>query len=576
MSQNLEYQARFKAETAELKAAQNEIKNTGKAFTSVAQAGGGMTMVMTGMTGALKGNVGSLLQVAMGAGMVWKAFANLNPVIRILTLVLGAASIAASLFNKHQEETAKKTEESKRALEQLGLAVSDLERHQRQVKASADAYDIIEKKAAAAANAIRDMTAAQIAYNQAVGNANLANIDLREATELAGAKTDEERREIRGRYAEERAGSRRDTANADFDLKKKAHLEERANIVNDANRQEENERARLTGNVNDAKSSLSHIIDKIARDQVDAMEVSSPYASERQKQSEARRAKYLEMEEMKSAFATNPSAAAEKYRTMLPEDKAGDIGGLLKALDGHQAALKGFEESAPDRAEDTSKKLAEHAVRGAIIGQEFKGAVDSADAELTRTKTGLTAEEQSEKDRQEKEAELRREQEAKARDRVAAAAASDRFDRMSDPQKAKHLAGEVQDIQSALRLNQKAIASEEDPEKRTSLVVRQGQLAEELAAKRKEGRSVLGRIEKQQSAEAKVQSSRDEQVSAHKNTIEDIRARRSETAMDTQSVFKHMYDVKAGQSPDEQVARNTADIKEHMAAIANLLQESTS
>ncbi|HMO52304.1 MAG TPA: hypothetical protein PKE26_11890 [Kiritimatiellia bacterium] len=571
MTQSLKYQADFVAKTDGLKQAQGEIKETGKQFGAIAQAGAGLGMAMSAASGAVRGNVGALMQLAMGAGIALRAISNLNPALRILTAVLFVGKLAYEAFTSAKEKAAQKAEEARRNIDALGLSISALDRHQRNVKDSAQIYERIEKAAERSAKAIRDMADAQIAYNTAVGNANQANIDLREAEELAGATTDEQRREIRGRYAVERNQASKETAQQEFELKKQAHLDERRNIVETAARQETNQRAMLGGNVTSARVEIADIIDQIAQEQTDALKPTSPYESERKKQSEAWMEKAAEMDQMRKDFAADPRAAAEKYADQLT-GKAGDLGGLIKALESHQSALKDFEDSAPERADDVSKKLAEHAVKGATIGQGLKAATDSADATLTREKTALSAEEKAEQERLAAVEKERGRRVNQAKDRAASAVAADRYDRMSDTDKADHLRGQANETQSALAINAKAIAAEADPEKKAGLQIRQGQLIEELAATMKEGRSITGRIEKEKEREGKETKRRDDAISEHKKDIEEIRASRATTAMDTSQVFQHMYDVRGGKNPDEMVAANTKKIEEHNAAIRKLLE----
>ncbi len=567
MAQTLEHQVKIRADTSSLKQAQAEMKKTGQSMSDVATAGAGMTMVMTGMSGALRGNIGALLQVAMGAGAVWKSFAQLNPILRLLTIALGAAQIVYSIFSRRSEEAAKKTEDATRAVKELGLELSAMDRHNRAVADSAKAFERIERAAERSAKAIRDMTAAQLAFNQASGAASMANIDLREAEELAGATTDEQRREIRGRFAVERNETQKKTAESDFDIKFRAHEQERTRIEEDANRQEDDERTRLTGNIDDAESRVADQVKSFASTIVSKEDFSHLPMSQRW------RARGQREKEIEAEFAEDPARAAQKYGANAPGEKLNELGGLIKALESHQAALASFEESAPERAESIENALAEHAVKGQAIGLERNAALDAADAGLVQTQTALSAEEKDAQKRREAEEKARADRVRSARDRASDTVNADRYNQMADPQKATHMRDQVQEIQAALRINQKAIGNETDPDKRADLQIRQGQLVEELVAARQEGRSVVGRIEKDDADKANSASKRQEQIAEHQEAIEGIRNQRSTTAVDTLGVFEHMRSVKAGQNPDERIAEATRKMEEHTAAIAKIMQE---
>jgi hypothetical protein len=137
-----------------------------------------------------------------------------------------------------------------------------------------------------------------------------------------------------------------------------------------------------------------------------------------------------------------------------------------------------------------------------------------------------------------------------SRSDARSAVAKYRHGKMSDEERLTHHERGVSEVRERL-------ASAQDPMERSSLVK---QLVEQMSA-------VDG-------IKSKIDSKKDggDIVGTHKEAIQDIRNQRATTAMDTQSVFQHMYDVKAGKNPDELVAENTKKIEEHMASIAKVME----
>jgi hypothetical protein len=141
-----------------------------------------------------------------------------------------------------------------------------------------------------------------------------------------------------------------------------------------------------------------------------------------------------------------------------------------------------------------------------------------------------------------------RKKNAEARRKAREAVADYRYDHMSDAEKREVMGKKIAGTQ-------KELAGAKDD-------VTRGSLVERLVRERRELGSVNDRIKK-----------RNEDVSEHRSEIEKIRASRSVQSLDTSQVFQHMYAVKAGLNPDEQVAKNTADIAENIKSIQELLKE---
>lgn len=576
MTQNLEYQAKFKADTSDLSKAQAAIKQTGAQFLDLGKASGGLTVVLSNVRGALNGSITSLINMATGAGIAIQALMKLHPALAIISGLLAAGKVAFEVFNKRQEEAAEKAESAKRAIDALGLSVSELDQHLQRTKDAADAYERIQQAADNAAKAIRDMAAAQLSYNAAIAKADMANLDLDEAKALGGAKTDEERRNIKRDFAGKRAEAQTKALNEEYRLKFEQNSNERAEIVAGAKRDEEDRRSVLMGNVSDASKSIDNILAGNMRAELEVMPADSPYESEKRKQVKAIESKYAEYEAIRTAFRENPHEAAQKYGSVLGETSASEIGGIIRSLDTHKKALADFDAAAPQRAADTAQKLQVNEMERKTLAANRGAAGASIQKQLVDTTTGLDAEAAREKEAAgEKEAAKAKARKASvdaARDAASRALESDRYELMTDEEKAEHLRGQVKETRSAIGINAKAIAVENDPEKKAALQVQQGKLVQDLVSQRSEGRSVTQRIDGDREKQQKDAADRRDSISQHQAAIESIRQSRHETGLDTRQAFNHLYAVKGGKNPDEKVADNTSKMAEHLAAIAKLME----
>ena len=572
MSKNLEYQARFKTDTGDLKKAQVEISATGTTLVNMGKTAGGLTMVLANMRGAVSGNISSLVNMAVGAGLALKSLASLHPAVKILSIALAAGKFAYELFTNKQEAAAKKAEEAKAAIDALGLSISALDQHLAKSKDAADAYERIQKAAERTATAVKDLTAAQIAYNQAVGKADVASLDLEEAIKLSNSSlTPDQTRDIKREYAGKRAEVEARTVEDDFKLKFEQNQKDRFDIESGAGAFERDNANLLQGNIDDAKKALADIVAANAAKVVSSEDFSALPMDQRWK------ARMQREKEVKEEFAAEPMKAQRKYAPAIGEEGAGEIGDMVRTLNAHQKALSQFKAGESERQADTNRKLDVIDVQRKEIGLARNAALDSIKTGLVETNAGIAAESRGEaSNKAAADAEKH-----KARDNAISAAGerarraieTDRYDRMSDPEKAEHLRGKVKDTRSAIADNRAAIASETDPDKRAALLGRRGQLVEDLVSQRKEGRSVVEKIEKQRDADNKVKGGVDNQVAEHRDAIEKMRHARSEQSVDAMQVFKHMYAVKEGRNPDETIADNTTQMADHLSAIAEILKE---
>lgn len=563
MSNTLEYQARIKADAAELKKAQAELQKTGLAMSSVAQAGAGMTMAVTGASGALRGNVGALMQVAMGAGMVWQAFANLNPVLRLITIALGAASVVFNLFNRRQKEAEQQAEETKRSIDQLGLSMSDLDRHQQGVRDAADSFDRIERAATNAAAAIQRMHDAQLNFNRAASQATLSRIDHEEAVALADPNlTPEDRRRIQRDAAQQRAEEHRAAIEKEQEIKDRSFQ----SSITEVDRQRESDQARLAmldNNVNQAESQFQGLRDSIAADiageQLDPSEIRRRRAdgSMTFQESHDMRLRRNQADRFAGEWNNSPGRAlALPYATEhLTDDRKNQISGFSQAVTSARRDREAFQADMPHREEERLNRISE-------LEEDRRRQAEERSTAETRIDTGLVtldsrhaAERKAEQEQE--DASRKAEQEAVDRANRTAGQAERRyrFDQLDDGQQREI-------VEKAIERTRDKIAGSEGEAQAAHRM--------DLVAQLRERDQISGRIDSDEERAAADQAGR---AGRHLEAIDQIRNSVSTRDMGLRDVFEHMNAVKSGQNPDEIVARNTQAIEEHMAAVKALLEE---
>lgn len=526
MSESLEYQVKTKADPSGLKQTQAEMKKTGDAMTAFGQAATGLVVASTGMTEALKGNVNGLISMSMGAGMAWQAMSKLHPALAVVSIAL---AVAAPLVAKLQEHFRKTRDLDTFAdkLKKLGLADSDLKKLEQGLKKTADALSLVRDNATTAADAFDKLLAAQKAVTDLRRGMEDEKLDREERAELANPNlSEQQRREIQSRYAQERVDINATRRGEDIDARRNA-------ISNDMQREQLKQRE-LDDSASTASSAAAKGLDNV-------------------------------MAQIEAVVEQGGNLNSAGYEDFLLKAMKGDVSGALD-----KASLDKLFEDIPEKAKDAAQEL-KNMIDFATGKRDEAGAARSrADTNRAEMAPVLDAMQQEAKalfdekgtlgDRAAAEKALIAKEaaaeqaraEKSAVDSANAALENERFGKLTDPQK-------LDELNKKVESTGKAAAAETD-------VVKKGQLIEELVQARGQRDSVAAGIEKDKAGRA-------EKIADHQEAIDDIRSARSTTAMDTQSVFQHMYDVKAGRSPDEEVAENTKAIKDHMEAVAKIMKE---
>lgn len=356
----------IEADGSEVQQATKQVNNMAAAFT-------GANAVFRGTSEVVRGNYQGFLELAVGARLLWTALGAVSPVLKIATIALSAIGpVIGGVISYFRDS--KPIDNYTERIKKLGLAISDLERHKQAVKSVAAEFHRIEEAAKAAQGAIEKVADAQLALNRAKGDSKLAQLDLEEATRLAGATTDEERRSIQREYVTRRADLQTDNIQSDFELRRKNNAQAREAIQGEW-QQDEQKRSMLQGNIGSAQQLVSDTLKRTLATIVASEDFSSVPMRDQW------RAKMVREKEITSEFDADPKKALRKYSSRISDENLKSLSDQISNVDLQKRILADFDAEAPARASDRSGRY------HAKVADEDALAAER-DAALLRVQTG--------------------------------------------------------------------------------------------------------------------------------------------------------------------------------------------
>lgn len=565
---NLEYQSRFRADTSELRTAQKELQQTAHATYSLSRSASALAITSSGLRDAMRGNATGLVSVAYGAGLAMRYLANLNPLLRAAGIALAVAAAAQVVFTRRQEEAKTKAEAAARAVDALGLSLSDLQRHQEAGRDAAENFGRIEQAARAAAEAIGRMAAAQDAFNRASSSSAMAQINLDEARALSGAKTPEDKRNIRRQYADKRleeerraadreAESKREQINRErmtlvgseaLELERQQHLEERAKVAQGLI---DKERDKVAAGI----AGRQRTKDEIEADLSIGGQRANPEAVRFAMLEEAKR--HQQSESFRNAFDTDPEAALRDFAGQIGEEGVKAFEGLFQNRDAAAKAARDHVFDMQHNEDERRRRREEISKREEAIDPSRQAALDAAKARRINDETALMREENAERERAKAEGKLKQEAIDQAQSSASQAERRYNFDQLGNEK-------QLEIVEKAIDRTREKIAGSSGEAQAAHRM--------DLVDQLRERDRISGRIDRDAERDEAHHDRVKGGVSRLQSNIEALMSSRHERDVGLRDVFHHMADVKAGRNPDEIAAQNSILIEQHTKQIAELLK----